>query len=118
MLFDNQQPWEGQVETLRKCLEAGKPRLMQCGGAKRLLVLMPESSARARPLEMLHRQLNETPSVAQDSDGDFVLCDEVERISLTQVAVTLIERRRDYAEFASRLHTRTDVSWSPLPDLV
>ena len=55
--------------------------------------------------------------MADNNDGDFVLCYEVEQLSLTQVAVTLIDGRRDYAEYAERLHTRTDLGWSRLPDL-
>jgi len=66
----------------------------------------------------MHNELNETPSAATNNSGDFVICYEIEQMSLTQAAVTLIDGRRDFAEFADRLHTRTDVDWANLPDLV
>ena len=109
---------DGETVPLDEHLEASLPKLLECGGARRLLVMLPHNSTNMRPVEILTRQLNELPSLAENSDGDFVLCHEVEQISLTQVAVTLIEERRDWADYASRLHTRTDVSWSVLPDLV
>ena len=102
---------------LADSLASARPRLLRCGGAKRLLVMMPNGSTSAEPLKILYEQLNETPSVAQNHDGDFILCYEVEQISLTQVAVSIIDGRRDYAEFAGRFHTRTDVEWSTLPDI-
>jgi hypothetical protein len=80
--------------------------------------MLPRGSTQVRPLEILHEEMNETPSVVENCDGDFILCYEVEQISLTQAAVQLIEGRRDFAEAASRLHTRNDVNWSNLPDLL
>ena len=109
---------EHDTQVLKECLEAAQPKLRQCGGAKRLLVMLPKGSACVRPLELMHRELNETPSAATNCDGDLVICYELEQMSLTQAAVTLIDGRRDFAEFADRLHTRTDVNWANLPDLV
>ena len=43
-----------------------------------------------------------------------LLCCEVERVPLDNVAASLIDGRREYAEMASRLHTRIDVKW-PVP---
>jgi hypothetical protein len=117
LIFSHGQQVDNDAATLAESLSSAQPRLMRCGGAKRLLVMLPNGSTNVRPLEILHEQMNETPSVAQNNDGDFILCYEVEQISLTQVAVTIIESRRDYAEFAARFHTRTDVQWSTLPDI-
>lgn len=39
---------------------------------------------------------------------------EVEGLSLPHVAADLIGRRRDYSEFAARVHTRQDVSWTDI----
>ena len=46
-----------------------------------------------------------------------LLLDMDAQMSLTQAAVTIIDGRRDFAEAASRLHTRNNVAWSSLPDL-
>ncbi len=106
-----------EVEKLREYLRAAQPTLYTCGGSSRLLVMLPNGSSLVRPLEVLHSDLQQTPSVVENSDGDFIICQELERISLTQIAVGLIDGRSDFAEYASRLHTRTDVTWSELPDL-
>lgn len=39
---------------------------------------------------------------------------EVDGLNLPLVAADLIGRRRDYAEFAARVHTRQDVSWTDI----
>ncbi len=117
LMFSQDEQADHDATTLADSLAAAQPRLMRCGGAKRLLVMLPYGSTNARPLQILHEQIHETPSVAQNNDGDFILCYEVEQLSLTQVAVTLIDGRQDYAQYAGRLHTRTDVQWSTLPDI-
>ncbi len=118
VLFQDEDAQQNEVATMAECLAAAKPRILACGGAKRLLLMLPKGSTQVRPIEILHQEMHEIPSVVENCDGDFILCYEVEQISLTQAAVSLIEERRDLAEAASRLQTRTDVSWSSLPDLV
>lgn len=118
VLFQENDPQQDETKTLAACLDTARPRLVEYGGAKRLLVMLPRGSTQVRPLEILHEELNETPSVLENCDGDFILCYEAEQISLTQTAVTIIDGRADYAEAASRLHTRTDIAWTALPDLV
>lgn len=117
LMFSRNQSAANDATTLAESLTCAQPHLMRCGGAKRLLVMLPNGSTNVQPLKILYEQMNETPSVAQNTDGDFILCYEVEQISVTQVAVTLIDGRQDYAEYAGRLHTRTDVDWSSLPDI-
>ncbi|NQU22531.1 MAG: protein kinase, partial [Candidatus Nealsonbacteria bacterium] len=112
---------------LGSLLEAAAPVLPQCGGSQRLVLVCPESSNNggtaspassdagdARLQETFRRQLDEKPSVVHDSDGDLVLCFEAQGIPLATVATRLVDNRADYAQAASRLHTRIDVSWSPL----
>ncbi len=118
VMFRGDQQVENDVTTLSDSLEAAKPRLLRCGGARRLLVVLPKGSDNARPLEILHGQLSEVPSVSRNNDGDFIICHEAEQISLTQAAVTIIGGRPDLADYAMRLHTRNDVSWLTLPDIV
>lgn len=105
---------EEDTSSMRDCLRAAAPPLMRCGGAHRLLVMVPEGGKHA--INAI-RQLGEDPTLTHNEDGDFVFCYELERLSLTQAAVTLIESRPDILECAQRLHTRTDVKWTSLPDL-
>ena len=99
---------------LRDCVTTATPRLPACGGAKRILLVLPEGSDAAAIQSDLERNFDETSSVVFDRDGDIVLCHEVEKISLARVAAALADNRPDYADAASRLHTRADIRWTSL----
>jgi hypothetical protein len=43
-----------------------------------------------------------------------VLLFELGDVSLPHAAAHLIDFRRDLAEAATRLHTRSDISWTPM----
>jgi len=107
--------WSPQSSrAVRALLEAATPPLLQSGGAKRLLLVCPEGSDDASLQEAFVHHVEETPSVVHDSDGDMVLCYEAEQLPLATVAASLICNRSDYAQAATRLHTRIDVQWTPL----
>ncbi|MGM0489962.1 MAG: tubulin-like doman-containing protein [Planctomycetota bacterium] len=117
ILFHEEKGSRHAVETLSEGLDAATPRLLACGGARRLLVISPSSASQTRPVEMLQREMHIAPSVVENAEGDFILCCEAEGISLTQAAVGMIDGRAEFAEAAARVHTRNDVQWSGLPDL-
>ncbi|MCH7729044.1 MAG: hypothetical protein IH991_21560, partial [Planctomycetes bacterium] len=98
---------------LGKCLEAATPKLLECGGSKRLVVVAPQHALSGGLRQWLQEGFDESLSVVPDSDSDIVFCFEVGNVSLAQVAATLIDDRLDYAEAASRLHSRNDVQWLP-----
>ena len=50
--------------------------------------------------------------------GNFVICFECEDVSLASVAFRLLEDRPDAVELVKRLHTRNDIQWSTLADLL
>lgn len=118
IMFGQQSDSATQTTVLRECLDTAAPLLANCGGAQRLLVMLPDSAANPRPLEILHDDLHELPSATMIPSSDFVICREITNIPMTQVAVQLIDCRTDYLDFANRLHTRHDICWSELPDLV
>ena len=47
-------------------------------------------------------------------ENELLVCCETNGVSLVHVAMDMIQGRRDYADYASRVHTRTDVPWSSL----
>jgi hypothetical protein len=102
------------TQPLRKGLETAAPRLLDCGGSKRLLLVLPEASDPAPVQQVLENDFQETSSVVFDSDGDMVLCCEVEQLPLVVVAAKIVDSRADYVQAAARLHTRVDVKWTPL----
>ncbi len=103
-------------ESLETYLDTLAPELSACGGAKRLLVVLPEGLASDSVREAVSERVVQGPSVVCDPDFDLVLCWEVEQLPLSSVAASLIDCRVDYAQVASRLHTRIDVRWAPLAD--
>ena len=108
-----QKPNEGS-KLLRKCLKVATPRLLECGGAKRLLVSVSKELDSSRLRDEIRQVSNDEPTVVSVEDGDMTLCYEAEQISLESVASKLIDNRPDYAQMASRLHTRVDVNWSSI----
>lgn len=93
--------------------EAAIPALSASGGARRLLVvashdelarLQPDGSESSAP----------AASTLVDTETDATVCCEMERLSIRRAAAELIDRRADYADLASRLHTRIDVQWPRL----
>jgi len=103
-----------QSRRLRDCVATATPRLLACGGGKRILLVLPEGSDPAAIQSNLEKHFDETSSVAFDRDGDIVLCHEAEKIPLARAAAALADNRPDYAQAASRLHTRVDIRWTSL----
>ncbi len=103
-----------ESERLRDCITEATPSLLACGGARRLLLVLPESLDPAAIQADIQENLGEASSVAFDRDGDIVICHEAQDLSLAQVAAALADDRLDYADAASRLHTRADVRWTSL----
>lgn len=104
---------EQAVRTLEGCLQASEPHLMDCGGTKRLLMIVPESSSHGLLKKVIEGGMEEKISISFNNVCDLVFCYEAGNISIAQIAARLIDDRIDYAQAASRLHTRSDVPWSP-----
>jgi len=103
------------VPALRAWLQAAAPRLPACGGARRLLLVCPEGSGRGSLDRIVEQATGVTPSVVFDADVSLVLCWETQEIALPRAAAALVADRPDCARIATRLHTRVDVHWTPMP---
>ncbi|MCC6493796.1 MAG: protein kinase [Pirellulales bacterium] len=86
------------------------PKFLQHGGAYRSLVIAPPDSGLA---EGAARRVIGAPSTLAHG-GDVVVCYEAWDLPLPTIAVDLIHRRRDYADFAARVASRSDVAWTSL----
>ncbi len=102
-------------ERLASIVQAAQPHLIHCGGGMRSLLVLPESSRESRLPGLFSSRLGHAPVTVFDPRTDATYCCEMEQISVATLAAMLIDHRRDYAEAASRLHTRNDVNWSPWP---
>jgi hypothetical protein len=110
-------PAEKLDEWIAKQLKAARPHLLECGGAARLLVSLPERSTSRKIAQRLESEYGAVPNIIRATAGDLAICYEVEQLPLSKVTVRLIENRPDCVEYASRLHTRIDVDWCPLTSL-
>jgi hypothetical protein len=104
---------------LSKCLSQVQPWLERCGGRRRLVFVVPQQLAAQYSPTQLVSQLppgtfKQLPGVAAGAASDLVVLYELGDISVPHAAAHLIDFRRDLAEAASRLHTRCDITWTPV----
>jgi eukaryotic-like serine/threonine-protein kinase len=95
-------------------LKAAMPRLLECGGDRRLLLLAPATISPTRLIGQLGDAIVEPPTTVPDPENEVLLCYELGQLSLQRVAAAVLDHRFQNVEIASRLHTRIDVPWSPL----
>jgi hypothetical protein len=89
------------------------PPLLERGGVYRRLTIVPAECARSQPQSQWAGALGNASLVAAPGQDVIRIC-EGWQLPLQSVALNLIQRRRDYADFAGRVQTRSDVSWTPL----
>ena len=98
--------------------EAARPRALQCGGGTRWVQLFP---TREKPNEVfvaeLEKVIEQEATLIPATVGEIVVCVEGERVPLDNVAMHLLQDRPDSIEYASRLHTRTDIAWTHISSM-
>jgi hypothetical protein len=103
---------------LAKCMAEARPWLECCGGRRRLIFVVPQQLHGQYSAAKLGAQLGsmfkQLPGLAAGTSSDLALLIEQSDISLPHAAAHLIDFRRDLAEAASRLQTRSDVQWTPV----
>jgi hypothetical protein len=107
-----------EAQELIKCLKKeADPKLLSAGGSTRVLLSIPQRAKSNVLPEEVKTQFEQTPTVIAATTGDVVTCYEVECIPLDNVSMSLLQDRPDSIDFASRLHSRTDISWCPLSSI-
>jgi hypothetical protein len=106
-------PHEPLFEISAALREAVPPRFAACGGQQRLLIVAPDELAPSITPQSLGDATTAAPTVVSDSLADMLVCYEVEDLLLDRIAATVLDQRFQAVEAASRLHTRTDVPWTP-----
>ncbi|MCA9248685.1 MAG: hypothetical protein KDA42_16280, partial [Planctomycetales bacterium] len=99
-------------DPLQVCLDAAMPRLLSCGGAARLLLVIPEGSREAIQEFNLEQRCGQAATIALDQENDIAVCFEATGVPLVEAARVIINDRPEQAKLASRVHTRIDVQWS------
>lgn len=89
-----------------------------CGGKARLLLGIPSSSKGAALVEFIKKSFDHRPTTVAATSGDILFCYEGSDVSISNIAHSLLEERPDCANYIERLHTRLDVEWTKLTDVV
>jgi hypothetical protein len=99
---------------LRSGISAATPAFLEFGGTRRVLAVLPRDGAGALTSAAISEALGPMAATAVGEDNNLALCVEAGELSVPHVAASLVEYRRDRVEFAGRVHSRTDIAWSPL----
>ncbi|HEY3395736.1 MAG TPA: tubulin-like doman-containing protein [Lacipirellulaceae bacterium] len=99
---------------LRSGLAAATSPLLEFGGTRRVLAILPRDSCGPAEADELSRTLGVEVTGVRGGDNGLTLCVEAGQLSVQHIALDLVQRRRDRAEFARRVHCRNDISWSSL----
>ena len=109
---------EQLVKWLRERIREARPQVDDCGGASRLMIGLPELSGDSVLPKIFEQQFNLKACTIKGTQGNFVICFEGEDIALANVAYRLLEARPDAIELVKRIHTRNDIQWTTLDDLL
>ena len=114
---NNVQP-EVFAKWLSDRMQEARPRVDDCGGGTRLLIGMPALSEDASLVTMVENHFGVEGCPVHGTEGSFVVCFESEGVGLANVAFRLLQARPDATDLVKRIHTRTDVQWTSLDDLL
>jgi hypothetical protein len=99
---------------LQASVEAATPLLLEFGGARRVLAMLPATAMRQIDAGQISAAAGTDVSLVVGGDCGLTICVEAEQLPLVDIAVEIVQRRRDSVEFAKRVHTRSDINWMPL----
>lgn len=109
---------EQLIRWLNEKLTAARPEINNCGGAMRLMLALPTFSQSSHVAELIESHFHMKQKSINGTYGNFVLTFECEDVSLASVAFRLLEDRPDAIELVKRIHTRSDIEWTSLADLL
>jgi eukaryotic-like serine/threonine-protein kinase len=107
-------PSHSPADDLKSSFALATPALLEFGGRRRTLVVLPREAAQTGAQSVVSPRLATAVTTIIGTDSSFTLVVEAEGLSLPHIALELVERRRDRVEFAGRVHCRTDIAWTPL----
>jgi hypothetical protein len=85
-----------------------KSPLLEHGGSYRTLAVLPGHAQSDADNAFANA------TIVSAHGNNIVTCQEAWDLPLTSIAMDIIQRRRDYADFAARVASRSDVHWAPL----
>lgn len=99
---------------LRSSLAAATPPLLELGGTRRVLAVLPSDAEEQQVASELTTAIGVALSTTPGADNSLTICVEAGQLPIDQVAAELVQRRRDRVAFAERVHCRSDIQWTSL----
>ncbi len=118
IVAENQITGEQLLRWLNEMLNLARPRVSHCGGGSRALVGLPQKSETTSLVPVIESQFSVSSTQINGTTGELIFCFEGEDISLANVAYRLLEQRPDATQLAKRIHTRNDIQWTTLDDVM
>ncbi len=109
---------EQLISWLNHKIGLARPEVNNCGGAMRMMLGLPTFSKADAVVNLVGNHFQMKQKAINGTYGNFVICFECEDVALASVAFRLLEDRPDAVELVKRLHTRNDIQWSSLADLL
>lgn len=117
-------PGENGPSKLETLIATAQPWLQQVGGERRLLCVAAPSNGRGEGQTLTSAAFSglissayfgQLPAVIPAATSQIVFCYELGNVPLSHAAARLIDHCPQYAQAATRLHVRADVTWQELP---
>ena len=118
MILENDIAPEQLFQWISALVNAAKPLVADCGGSMSLLVGQPTHAGPSQIPKLIETNCRIKNASIHGTDGKIAICFEAEDISLAAVAYRLLTKRPDAVELVKRIHTRDDIDWTSLDDLL
>jgi hypothetical protein len=118
LIRENDVAPEQVIQWVNSLSNEAKPLVNDCGGRMRMLVGLPTNSEESQIPKMIESKCRLKNAAVNGTDGKLAICFEAEDLSLAAVAFRLLMKRPDAVELVKRIHSRDDVDWTTLDDLL
>ncbi len=118
IIQDNDIAPEQLLQWLNSLIHEAKPLVDDCGGKMRLMIGLPTGSEETRIPKLIESKCKLKNAAINGTDGKLAVCFEAEDLSLAAVAFRLLTKRPDAVELVKRIHSRDDIEWTTLDDLL
>jgi hypothetical protein len=109
---------EQLISWLNHKISMARPEIDNCGGSQRMMLGLPTFSEANCVVHLVENHFQMKQKAISGTYGNFVICFECEDVSLASVAFRLLEDRPDAVELVKRIHSRNDIDWLSLADLL
>ena len=109
---------EQLISWLNHKISVARPEVNDCGGSQRMMLGLPTFSEANAVVHLVENHFHMKQKAINGTYGNFVICFECEDVSLASVAFRLLEDRPDAVDLVKRIHSRNDIDWLSLADLL